>query len=351
MNLPEKIGQLFLLGFEGDKIERNHPIVDDITHRHLGGVILFDRLLAKQSKSNNITSAEQVKELTSTLHELSLGKLLISVDQEGGKVCRLSPKQGFEPIPSAEEQGANGNEALLQESANKTAHLLSQLGINLNLAPVVDLNAFQNNPVIGCLQRSYSPQPEIVVKCAKIWITAHRKYGVLSCLKHYPGHGSSHKDSHLGFTDITDTWQEEELTPYRKLINSNWADAIMTGHLYNANLDPNHPATLSFPIVTQLLRNNMGYKGIVISDDMQMKAITERYGLEEAIPMAFSAGVDMIIIGNNLRFEPNILTRSIAAVIKAIDKGIVSENSITEAYKRVINFKKSLEKPQPRQQH
>lgn len=345
MNIEDKIGQLFLLGFQGDIIDENHPVAFDIRHRNLGGVILFDRRLTGNGGPNNIVSASQVRALTTSLQEFSTTPLLIAVDQEGGKVRRLKPELSFPATTSAAELGQKNDRILTTIHALTTADTLHSLGINLNLAPVIDLNAFDQNPVIGRLDRSFSSSPDIVSTHAGAWIKAHNSRKVLSCLKHFPGHGSSRTDSHLGFTDISETWQPEELLPYKKLIVQGLADTIMTGHLFHRSLDPDYPATLSPRIIGNLLRHELGFNGVVISDDLQMKAITSRYGLEEAVCLALAAGVDLLIIGNNLEVNPDILARLIPAILQAIRTGKLTEERIHEAWMRVQQLKKKVFTP------
>lgn len=342
MDIEKKIGQLFCLGFQGDRIDANHPVVIDISRRNLGGVILFDRLLAKKLDHNNITSASQLKTLTASLQGLADTPLFIGVDQEGGRVRRLKPEHGFPATASAAELGQKNDRTLTAAHALTTATTLQAMGINFNFAPVIDLNVFPENPVIGKLDRSFSASPDIVCMHASEWIKAHNELGVLSCLKHFPGHGSSHADSHLGFTDITESWLELELQPYRELIATGLADAIMTGHLFHKGLDPIHPATLSAHIIGKLLRQDLQFNGLVISDDLQMKAITTRYGLEESACLALAAGVDLLIIGNNLDYDPEALSRLIPAILQAIESGRLPEQRITEAWTRVQKLKQKI---------
>lgn len=342
MDIEQKIGQLFLIGFQGDHIDASHPVVADISRRNLGGVVLFDRLLAKKQDYNNITSASQVKALTSSLQGFGRTPLLIGVDQEGGRVCRLKPEKGFPATASAAELGQKNDRTLTTIHAMTTAATLQAMGINFNLAPVIDINVFPENPVISRLERSFSPSHAIVSAHASEWIKAHHELGILTCLKHFPGHGSSRADSHLGFTDITETWDAAELQPYKELIASDLVDAIMTGHLFHKGLDPIHPATLSANIIGKLLRQDLQFSGPVISDDLQMKAITDKYSLAEAACLALGAGVDLLIIGNNLDYDPDALARIIPAIRLAIDSGKLSEERINEAWERVQQLKKKV---------
>jgi beta-N-acetylhexosaminidase len=342
MDIEQKIGQLFLLGFQGDCIDASHPIAKDISQRNLGGVVLFDRLVARKQDHNNITSASQVKALTSTLQGFARTPLLIGVDQEGGRVRRLKPDRGFPATTSAGELGQKNDRTLTAIHALTTAATLQAVGINFNLAPVVDVNIFSENPVIGRLERSFSPSPPIVSAHAGEWIKAHNRMGVLTCLKHFPGHGSSRTDSHLGFTDITESWQASELQPYKDLIACGLAEAIMTGHLFHKGLDSVYPATLSASITTRLLRQELRFTGLVISDDLQMKAITDKYGLEEAACLALAAGVDLLIIGNNLDDDPGVLARIIPAILMAIESGRLPEKRVNEAWERIQQIKRKI---------
>jgi beta-N-acetylhexosaminidase len=220
--------------------------------------------------------------------------------------------------------------------------MLRNTGINFNLAPVVDLNVYNENPIIGKYGRSFSADPIIVTAHSSAWINEHRSQGVLTCLKHFPGHGSSRTDSHLGFVDITETWQEAELLPYQQLIVAGQADAIMLGHLFHKYFDEQYPATLSRSIIQKLVRQQLKYEGIVITDDMQMKAITAHYGLEEACCMALAAGADLLIIGNNLDYDPLILAKVVATILRGLDKGTITEKRLEKAWSRVQTFKAKI---------
>ncbi len=341
-SLEKRIGQLFLLGFKGDAIDQHHPIAEDIRKRNLGGVILFDRLLAEKREQNNIISPAQVQTLTGSLQEYSATPLLIAVDQEGGMVKRLKPQAGFPETASPSSMGAEDDVNFTATQAASTAKTLRRLGINLNLAPVVDLNTFPENPVIGKLQRSFSASPETVVRHATIWIREHTKEHVCSCLKHFPGHGSSRTDSHLGFTNISNSWDEEELIPFKTLIDAKLANSIMLGHLYHNGFDPEYPTSLSFAVVETLLRKKLGFQGLILTDDLQMRAITDKYGIEEAACLALAAGVDMIIIGNNLEYDPDVLQRIIPAVLKAVKANKISETRIHKAWQRIRTMKNEI---------
>ncbi len=342
LSLEQKIGQLFILGFSGDTVTAEDPIGEDIYKRNLGGVILFDRCLASSEKTNNIIDARQLRLLTASLRELSNEPFLVAVDQEGGRVSRFTQERGFPVTPAAVQLGNSPDLHTTIASARQTARMLDDIGVNLNLAPVVDLNVYQENPIIGKYGRSFSADPAIVTARAAAWIREHRQLGILSCLKHFPGHGSSRTDSHLGFVDITETWHEDELVPYQQLIRTGQIEAIMLGHLFHRNFDPQYPATLSRATIQTLLRQRLQFDGVVITDDMQMKAITGHYGIEDACCRALAAGVDLLIIGNNLDRDPFILSKVIDAVMRKLDEGTIAEARLEEAWSRIQKFKQPL---------
>lgn len=342
ISLEQKIGQLFILGFAGDSVTPDHPIAQDIKNRNLGGVILFDRSISSAKKANNILNSRQLTQLTQSLQELADVPLLVAVDQEGGQVSRFKSDRGFPVTPSAMELGNCPDLQKTIESARQTAIMLRYAGVNFNLAPVVDLNVYNENPIIGRYGRSFSADPVIVAAHSSAWINEHRCRGILTCLKHFPGHGSSRTDSHLGFVDITETWQEAELLPYQQLTVAGQADAIMLGHLFHKDFDEQYPATLSRPIIQKLVRQQLKYDDVVITDDMQMKAITGHYGLEDACCKALAAGADLLIIGNNLDYDPFILSKVVDTILKGLDKGIITEKRLDKAWSRVQTFKSKI---------
>ena len=335
--LEVKIGQMLMVGFRGLSVNENSPIVQEIKKFHLGGVILFDYDITLRKRLRNIQSPKQVKTLVEGLQLVSSTPLFIAIDQEGGKITRLNKKLGFPSTVSAQYLGRKNDLDLTDKKASEIAQTLSTLGINFNFAPVVDLNINPKNPVIGKLRRSFSNDPSIVTQHAFQFIEAHHKYKVMCALKHFPGHGSSTKDSHLGLVDVSDTWQAVELEPYKDLIPD--TDAIMIAHVFNKHLDPKYPATMSKSIVTDKLRHEMQYDGVIVSDDMQMKAITENYDFKEAIFETIQAGIDIIVIGNNLKFEEDITQRTINSITQLITEGKITEKRIDESYQRIQKLK------------
>lgn len=299
-----------MVGFRGLKLERDNPILADIREGRVGGVVLFDYDVPSKSPIRNIESPKQVKALIKDLRRVAPGPLLVAVDQEGGRVARLKEKFGFPPSVSAKSLGALDDAAATRKAALATAETLAEAGFDLNFAPVVDLDVNPANPVIGGLERSFSADPDIVTRHAAEVVKAHRECGVLTCLKHFPGHGSSRADSHLGFVDLTETWSRKELEPYARLIGAGLCDSVMTAHIFNAALDSDLPATLSAKVITGMLREGLAYGGPVISDDMQMKAISANYGFEDAIRKAIAAGVDILVFANNSVFDPDVAVKA-----------------------------------------
>ena len=339
--LEDAVGQMLLIGFPGERLgEETVALLDDIAP---GGVILFDYdLPSGGAQPRNITSPMQVRALIAELQAQAKIAYFIAIDVEGGLVNRLKPAYGFGiDLPSHQALGA-GAAAATGTAAAAAAAELRQLGINWNLAPVVDVNVFPESPAIGALERSFSADPEIVAAHAAAFAGAHAAAGVISTLKHFPGHGSAAGDTHLGVTDVTSSYvREDELAPYRLLIEEGYGDAVMTAHVVNRDLDPSgRPATLSGAIVTGLLREALGFRGVILADDMQMGAIVERYSIEGAAVEAIKAGVDVIPIANQLSADLTEVYRVKRAILEAVAEGAISEDRIYESVERILSLKR-----------
>lgn len=337
--LAQKIAQMLMIGFRGLELDESNPIVADVRDRGIGSVVLFSYDVVLNSPVRNVASPEQVSALDAALQALAPLPLLIAVDEEGGRVARLDDTHGFPPTLSAQALGEIDDPAYTYAQAAQMARTLAQAGINHNLAPVVDLNTNPDNPVIGKLGRSFSADPAAVIAQARAYIAAHHEQKITTTLKHFPGHGSSRSDSHKGFVDVTDTWQEVELEPYRVLIAEGVVDAVMSAHVFNAKLDPDYPATLSHAVLTGLLRERLGFEGVIFTDDMGMGAITENYGFAEAVVLAVQAGADMLALGNNLVYDPDVAAHTIAILLKAVADGAISEERIDASYARIMALK------------
>jgi len=246
--------------------------------------------------------------------------------------------------PPAADLGRSGDPEETARAASALARTLAEAGINFNLAPVVDLDLNPDNPIISRYERGFSPYPDQVVDHARAFITAHHRHNIACCLKHFPGHGSARGDSHLGFVDITDDWQEMELEPYGRLFGRGFDDAVMTAHVVHRRLEPDGlPATLSPRIINGLLRQKLNFSGLTMTDDLQMRAIADHYGFAEAVQRAVLAGVDLMIVGNNLSRSGNVLARGVEAIRNLLDNGTVDENRIGASLARIAALKQKIQ--------
>lgn len=334
-SLDVKIGQMILIGFPGSKVD--DKVLDEIRQGKVGSIIIFEKNIPAKN------SYAELKKITWTYQHAAPIPLFISIDQEGGKVNRLKEKYGFPRSVTAARLGKFTRDSV-QFYAETTAATLAGLGINVNFAPVVDLAVDPTNPAIVKPERAFSSQEDSVTLFAREVIRQHRKLGVISVLKHFPGHGSSKDDTHLGIADVTNTWNVRELYPYRSLIDSGEVDAIMTAHIVNKKIDPKgNPGTLSKKVIDSLLRKQFHYDGVIFSDDMQMHAITKHYGLDEAIRMAINAGVDILTFSNNISGSQERTVDKVHEIIKRfVLNGTISKERIDQSYKRIMNLKRQL---------
>jgi beta-N-acetylhexosaminidase len=340
--LEKRIGQMLMVGFHGTQAPKGSQICKDIQRYDLGAVILFDYNPVDKNRPKNIATKKQLATLTKQLQACSKdGKLLIAVDQEGGKVQRLKSKYGFYgKFPKASDV-IKMDQSKIQATYRKMSQELKSVGINYDLAPVVDLDINMKNHVIHGLGRSFGKDPKIVANYASTFIDAMHSNGVLTSIKHFPGHGSSVGDTHKGFVDVTNLWQEVELEPYRLLKDK--ADTVMIAHVFNRKLDAKYPASLSYKTVTKLLRWKLDYHGVVITDDLQMGAISQKYGLKNTLGLAINAGVDILLIGNQLDPKKTVSTKRLVDTIMSLVKGgEVRDESINKAYERIQVLKKKL---------
>ncbi|WP_235896719.1 glycoside hydrolase family 3 protein [Oceanidesulfovibrio marinus] len=340
--LEAMLGQMVMVGFRGLMADPESAIGQDIRAGRVGGVILFDYDVALKSRTRNIDNPAQVLALTRGLQAMTPDTLLVAVDQEGGRVMRLKPRYGFPDSPSAELLGEAGDPEATRGVASAMGQTLATAGFNLDFAPVVDVNVNPANPVIGGLGRSFSGDSEVVAQQAGAFVQGLHEHGVLSCLKHFPGHGSSTGDTHVGLTDVTRTWTEAELIPYRRLIAAGLVDMIMTAHIVNRKLDARLPASLSEKVITGLLRGELGFDGVVVSDDLQMGAIAKEYSPEKAAVLAIHAGADIVLFGNNLNYDPGVARRVVAHLVKEVRAGRIDAQRIRRSYERIRRLKDSI---------
>lgn len=335
-SLDIKIGQMILIGFP--KAEVDQQVLQEIREGKVGSIIIFEKNIPPRN------SFVALKKIVWTYQQAATIPLLVSIDQEGGRVNRLKDKYGFPRSITAEAMGKSPSLDSVKFYSEATATTLAGLGINVNFAPVVDLGSNRSNPIIAKVGRAFSANEDSVTLMAKEVIKQHRKYGVLTALKHFPGHGSSKDDTHLGIADVTNTWEDRELKPYQSLIDSGYVDAVMTSHIVNRKLDPDgHPGTLSDDVLAGILRQRLHFNGVVFSDDMQMHAITKHYGLEDAIRMAVNAGVDIMTFSNNIAGSDERTVDKVHGIIKRmVENGQIKRQRIDESYARVMRMKKNL---------
>ena len=346
ISLEERAARMIIVGMPGVELTPRSTIINDITKRKIGGVILFESNVVSAAEKKlspeqlaKINFKERLTKLCTDIRELADYPIIISIDQEGGLVNRLKERYGFVPSVTQQYLGEQDDEFTTRRYARSTAEQLYELGINTNFAPCVDVNINPECPVIGRNGRSFSQDTTKVVKHASYVIEEHHKKGVITAIKHFPGHGSSLKDTHLGISDVTETWQDSELMPYKKLlVNAKEVNSmVMVSHVFNGQIDKKYPATLSYKTVTELLRKKIGWNGVVVTDDMHMKAITDHYTDVEAVTLTINAGVDMLIYSSSLNSKKNeyVTETIIDIIVSQVKKGLISENRISESYDRI----------------
>jgi beta-N-acetylhexosaminidase len=338
-SLDIMIGQMIMVGLgEFNVLKKSEPIFEDIKSGYAGGIILFEKNLHKSYTETYL------KEIIDYAQEQSSVSLFVSIDEEGGRVNRLKPKYGFPKTVTAKYLGELDSKDSTFQYALQTASTLHKLGINMNFAPSVDVNINPQNPIIGKIGRSYSSDPMSVAKHAQLVVQAHDSLNVVTALKHFPGHGSSVNDTHLGLTDVSSTWQFNELLPYKSLIDSGSVRMIMSAHIVNRIVEPEKlPATLSQNVITNILRGFLNYQGVVISDDMQMGAISKEYGLKEAIALSINSGIDIVLFANNVTLSQVVSAQEVHGIIKdLVLSGEITESRVQESYDRIMTLKKSF---------
>jgi beta-N-acetylhexosaminidase len=331
--LRRKIASLLVVGFRGQRLDDNDWIVKAV-RAGLGGVILFDRDL-QTNTPRNISSPAQVTALVKSLRQASPGRLIVSIDQEGGPTSRLNPDSGFPARQSEAEIGAVNSPATTRTWAEGLVGDLTSIGANLNYAPVVDLNTNPQSPAIGKPGRSFSANPDVVVSNATEEIQVHRAARVKTVIKHFPGLGSATGNTDFDVVDVSTTWQPVELEPFQRLIAAGVTDSVMVAHLLNKQLDPSRPASLSPAVVTDLLRGRLGWAGPVVSDDLQAAAITRRYGPDEAVTMGLQAGLDLLVFANQQVYDTTVVDRTLDTVVNLVRAGQLTEARIDQSVARV----------------
>lgn len=329
MTRRNQVGQLFMLGFAGTSVSKN--LADFLIEYRPGGLILFAR---------NLDTPSQIASLTNALQEhASDPPLLISIDQEGGRVSRLPA--GFTIFPACEVIGRCNSSELAYAAASATAAELRAVGINMNLAPILDVNTNPANPIIG--NRSFGASPTLVCELGLATISGLQDNKVLACGKHFPGHGDTSADSHCELPVITASLERLralELRPFLHAIENRLA-SIMTAHVLYPALDEHLPATLSSAILTDLLRGQLRFTGLTLTDDLEMRAITDHHGIKEAAVQAVLAGADMLLIGQDRDRQVGAME----AVLRAVTDGTISTQRLDASLGRIAQAKSQFLKP------
>ncbi len=335
-SLDIKIGQMLLIGFSGPQVDAH--VLEEVRKGKVGSVILFEKNIPARN------SFVALKKIIWTYQQAAPIPLFICIDQEGGRVNRLKDKYGFPRSITAEAMGKAGSLDSVRFYSEATAATLAGLGINMNFAPVVDLASNPDNPIIARYGRAFSSNEDSVSLLAAEFVKGHRKFNVLTSLKHFPGHGSSQHDTHLGIADVTNTWEERELSPYQDLIEGGYVDAVMSAHIVNRKLDATgRPGTLSDEIINGILRKRLRFNGVIFTDDMQMHAITKHYGVADAIRLAILAGVDIMTFSNNISGSDERTVDVVHSIIrKLVTSGVISEERIDQSFDRIMKLKRQL---------
>ncbi|MBH0202959.1 MAG: beta-N-acetylhexosaminidase [Nitrospira sp.] len=322
----DQIGQLFMIGFEGTTVSAE--LASFIREYKPGGIILFSR---------NLESIAQIVELTSDLQRCSPhSPLLISIDQEGGRVSRL-PKD-FTIFPPCEVLGHCRSSELAYAAAATTATELKAVGINMNMSPVLDVNSNPANPVIG--DRAFGTTPDVVAELGLATVGGLQDNRVVACGKHFPGHGDTNSDSHKELPIVTaprERLEHIEFPPFRRAV-ANGVATIMTAHVLYQALDEKRPATLSPTIIGRFLREELHYGGVVLTDDLEMHAIIDHYGIGDATIQAIQAGCDMPLICK----DRNRVVTALTAVDKAVANGDISAGRLTQSLARIRRVKEGF---------
>jgi len=338
-SLEEMAGQMILVGFQGDSAgdASVEAVRDEIAAGEIGGVMYL---------RTNVASLDAVKEMNAAFRAASPDlPPFITLDQEGGSVERLTGEVGFSELPNAATIAASNSPQAAEAIYADLAQRIAALGFNVNFGPVADLNLNPNNQIIARYGRAFSSDPGAVTAYDAAFIEAHRSAGLLTSLKHFPGHGSSTADSHEGFVDITGTWQQSELEPYRALIAAGYDEMVMVGHLYHADYSggvEGLPASLTPEWITGVLRNELGFRGVVISDDLEMGAIREHFSLEETVTSAVRAGMDILLFSNTSNPRASLADEIRAILVAEAEADPAFAARIEESYGRVVALKRRI---------
>jgi beta-N-acetylhexosaminidase len=335
--LEKMAGQMIIVGFQGDDVgdKSVKALAAEIASGDLGGVMYL---------KPNVKSLKAVAAMNE-LFRASSPDLppFITLDQEGGAVERLTEAVGFEELPNAAKVAAGYSPAEAEALYAGMARKVADLGFSVNFGPVADLNVNPKNQVIAKFGRSFGKSAETVAAYDEAFIAAHHDAGIITSLKHFPGHGSSTADSHEGFVDITKTWSATELEPYRIMFADGYEDMVMVGHLYNADYAAQGggklPASLSPEWIDGVLRGQLGFKGVVISDDLEMGAIRKLYDLHDTIVRAVNAGTDVLLFSNTAAYSASLAAKVQEILVIEAESDPAFRARIETSYARIVALK------------
>lgn len=337
-SLEQMAGQMIVVGFAGNGVDDKDVVAlrEEVAAGDIGGVMYL---------KTNVASRAAVQAMNAAFRDAAPAGLppFITLDQEGGLVERLDDSVGFKEIPDAATVAASNTPEEARGVYEKLAKGVAEWGFNVNFAPVVDLAVNPNNQVIAKFGRAYGKTGDVVSSYAAEVIAAHHDAGLLTSLKHFPGHGSSTADSHEGFVDITKTWHDSELEPYRALISGGYQDFVMIGHLIDTNVDPSGlPSSLSKEWIDGVLRGQLGFKGVVITDDLEMGAIRDHFDLKETVVKAVRAGVDVLLFSNTAYQRATLGDEVRAILVAEAEADPAFKARIEESYKRIVALKSRI---------
>jgi beta-N-acetylhexosaminidase len=325
--LERQAASLFTVGFYGKSVTED---LAGLLARGVGGVIFFAR---------NVGTPEEVLELNREIKRVAARPLLLAIDQEGGQVARL--RQGFTELPPMRAVGATGSAALARELGMLIGRELRAVGFDMNYAPVLDIDTNPDNPIIAA--RSFGRTPELVTELGLALAAGLQEVGVAACGKHFPGHGDTSQDSHLELPKLPHAMarlEQVELAPFEAAAKAGIA-SFMTAHVIFEAVDAKYPATMSRAVLTGILREKLGYDGMVVTDDVEMKAIADNYGVEEAVLLGLGAGVDHFLCCHTAE----LAHRAIDAIVKAVQDGKLSQSVLDSATRRFGVVRSRFEKP------
>jgi beta-N-acetylhexosaminidase len=339
--LEEMAGQMVVVGFQGTAASDQgvEAVREELAAGRLGGVMFL---------RTNVASLAAVREMNEAFQAAAPDlPPFITLDQEGGAVERLTKDVGFTEIANARTIAAENSPEEAEAIYRAMAEGIAAQGFTVNFGPVADLDTNPDNQIIARFGRAFSEDAETVIAYDRAFIEAHHDVGLLTALKHFPGHGSSTADSHEGFVEITRTWSEEELEPYRALIADGMADMVMVGHLFHADYasdaEDQTPSSLSPRWIDGVLRDELGFDGVVISDDLEMGAIREHFTLEETVLGAVRAGMDILLFSNTADYRPGLSGEVLDILLTEAEADPEFAERIEQSYERIVALKNRIQ--------